>query len=118
MRRAALLLGLLALAGCGGGHHARLVPGGDADNGKKLIVHFGCGRCHTIGGVADADGKVGPPLQGIGERQIVAGKLPNTPQGIEHWIMHPQQVWPGNAMPDLGVRPDQARDIAAYLYSQ
>jgi cytochrome c len=33
------------------------------------------------------------------------------------WIQHPQALSPGTAMPELGVNDQQARDIAAYLYS-
>jgi cytochrome c1 len=31
------------------------------------------------------------------------------------WLRDPQGVVPGNAMPDMGLSEDQARDIAAYL---
>jgi cytochrome c2 len=31
------------------------------------------------------------------------------------WLMSPQRVSPGSAMPDLGVREQDARDITAYL---
>ncbi len=31
--------------------------------------------------------------------------------------MHPQQIVPNSAMPDLGVKRQEARDIAAYLYT-
>jgi cytochrome c1 len=31
------------------------------------------------------------------------------------WLRHPQAVIPGNAMPNMGIDPQQARDIAAYL---
>jgi cytochrome c1 len=34
------------------------------------------------------------------------------------WIQHPQAINPKTAMPELGVTEAQARDIAAYLYSQ
>jgi cytochrome c1 len=34
------------------------------------------------------------------------------------WIEHPRAINPQTAMPELGVTPAQARDIAAYLYSQ
>jgi cytochrome c1 len=34
-----------------------------------------------------------------------------------HWIQYPQQVDPLSAMPGLGVSDQEARDIAAYLYT-
>ncbi len=93
------------------------VPGGDADRGEQAIIHYGCGTCHTIAGVPGARGLVGPPLTNIGQRAIVAGMLQNNPDNLIFWIQHPQEVVPGNVMPDLGVGDQDARDIAAYLYS-
>jgi cytochrome c len=34
------------------------------------------------------------------------------------WIMHPRAYSPNTAMPELGVTQPEARDMAAYLYSQ
>lgn len=93
------------------------VPGGDANRARPAIQMYGCGSCHEIPGVAGAHGAVGPPLTGMGKRAYVAGKLPNDPANLVYWIQHPQAVWPGNAMPDLGVTDQDARDIAAYLYT-
>jgi hypothetical protein len=47
----------------------------------------------------------------------IAGQLSNDPQNLLRWIQDPQAVEPGTAMPDLGVGPEVARDMAAYLYS-
>jgi cytochrome c len=70
-----------------------------------------------IPGVHAARGKVGPPLIFFAERTMIAGELPNTPENLRKWIQHPKQVEPNTAMPDLGVNPDEAKDIAAYLYT-
>lgn len=82
-----------------------------------MIEGFGCGSCHEIPGVNGADGVVGPPLQRIGRRIYIAGVLRNTPDNMMFWLMNPQLVVPGNAMPQMGITRDQARDIAAYLYT-
>ena len=58
---------------------------------------------------------VGPPLDGIGTREIVAGTLPNTTGNMVRWLRAPQELNPLSAMPDLGVTERDARDIAAYL---
>lgn len=123
MRRAALpplaALGLaLVLGGCGSGSGSRAVriPGADPGSAPTVMKAFGCGSCHTIPGVDGADGRVGPGLGGIADRWSIAGRLPNTPDNLVRWIMHPQEVDPGTLMPDLGVPEPQARDIAAYLY--
>lgn len=89
--------------------------GGDPHRGATLIRQYGCGSCHTIPGINGADGLVGPPLTRMGARIFVAGLLRNTPDNMARWLMNPQQVVPGNAMPDMGLSEKQARDVAAYL---
>jgi cytochrome c1 len=91
--------------------------GGDPRRGEVLIVRAGCGSCHVIPGVQSADGLVGPPLTHFSQRTMVAGLLPNTPQGLVNWLRHPQAIVPGNGMPDVGLSDAEARDIAAYLYT-
>ncbi len=93
------------------------VPGGDPARGQAMLVPYGCGSCHVIPGVPGANGRVGPALVGIGDRSMIAGRLPNTPANLEHWIVDPQGVDPGNDMPNMGVSDQSAADIAAYLYT-
>ena len=93
---------------------ANLGPG-DPQRGSVLLVREVCGACHVIPGIQEADGKVGPPLSGMAQRTIIAGVLPNTPDNMARWIRQPQAVVPGNAMPDVGVSEQQARDMAAFI---
>jgi len=90
-------------------------PQGDARRGAVLISQFGCGTCHVVPGIGSATGNVGPPLSRIGDRAYIAGVLANTPENMERWLMKPQEVVPGNAMPDLGLSERDARDLTAYL---
>jgi cytochrome c1 len=70
-----------------------------------------------IPGIAGAKGLVGPPLEHIGSRTIIAGLLPNTPENLERWLENPQAIVPGNAMPNMELTDDDAKDVAAYLYT-
>ena len=117
--RALLAVVLLGAAGCVTDKlaDAATLTNGDPRRGQLEIRNWGCGTCHTIGGVPGATAKVGPPLDGIAERSYVAGVLPNTPDNLVQWIMAPRAVDPKTAMPNLGVRTADARDIAAYLYT-
>jgi cytochrome c2 len=88
---------------------------GSPERGAALIQEKGCGACHEIPGVAGADGLVGPPLSHLARRVFIAGMLRNTPENLASWILDPQRVVPGNAMPSIGLSAEQAMDIAAYL---
>jgi len=90
---------------------------GDPNRGKQLIEQYGCNSCHIVPGVEGAKGMVGPSLEHIASRQIFAMKLPNTQPNMVAYIQNPQLTDPQNAMPNLGVKPDEARDIVAYLYT-
>jgi cytochrome c len=118
MRRV-LLLAATLLVSCRGqdDHTARQLTGGDPSRGKAAIRSYGCGACHTVPGVRDANGLVGPPLSNIGSRVYLAGQLPNTPDNLKRWIRDPQSIAQGTAMPDVNVNEQDARDIAAYLYT-
>lgn len=130
-RRAAALLGLAALlaaAAVAGGWSWRkqqetwqravtLTGGGDPERGRGLLRHYGCIGCHTIPGVAGAQGQVGPPLQGIAGRVYLAGILENTPGNLIRWIEDPLALDPRTAMPRTGATGADARDIAAFLYT-
>ena len=83
----------------------------------KALIGAQCAACHIVPGVSGAVGNVGPSLKGIARQQIIAGKLPNNPPNMVRWLMHPQQVWKGNAMPEMGLTENQARKIAAYLFT-
>lgn len=116
MKRAVTcVLLVLPLAACSQGRQVVPVPGANAGDGKQVIERVGCGSCHMIPGIRMAGGRVGPPLAHFDRRRIVAGKLPNTPDALAHWIRFPQSVVPGNDMPNLGLTRRQARDVAAYM---
>ena len=93
------------------------VVGGDAVRGAHAVIAYGCGSCHVIPGIDGATGSAAAPLDGFARRTTIAGEAVNAPDQLVAWIMHPQAIAPGTAMPDLGVRAADARDIAAYLYT-
>jgi cytochrome c2 len=96
---------------------AEALTGGDIEAGRIAVKTYGCDACHTIPGVVDARGLVGPPLTQIANRIYIAGVLTNTPDNLIEWIQNPPGVDPRTAMPNLGVGEAAARNIAAYLYT-
>ena len=121
LRFGGLVVVLLAggLAACSNPQAATLTGNpadiGDPSQGQALIEKLGCGSCHEIPGIVEADGMVGPPLEHMANRQYIAGVLRNTPDGMVRWLRFPQAVVPGNAMPDLGISDHDAHQVAAYL---
>lgn len=119
---AGVALAAALLAGAFGGCARQPTPhwsgfGGDAARGAVIVGQVQCGACHEIPGIPDAHGLVGPPLTGFARRTMVAGMLPNTPDALAHWLRDPQSVTPGNGMPSTNLTDQQARDVAAYLYT-
>jgi cytochrome c2 len=94
------------------------MPEGDPQRGREAIAAHGCGACHHIPGVREARGRVGPKLEGLREQIYIGGVLPNEPESLIRWIQDPPLHSPRTAMPNLGVTEQEARDIAAYLYSE
>ena len=98
--------------------HAAVEVGGDPRRGEAMFIQYGCGSCHALKNVRTATGMVGPPLDGIALRVIIAGHLANNPDNMERWLQNPPAVSPGTAMPNLHVGAGDARDITAFLYTR
>jgi cytochrome c len=90
---------------------------GDPRRGAQLIRQYECGVCHQIPGIRGARGQVGPPLSHQRRKVYVAGKFPNLPEVLVSWIIDAPALAPATAMPALNVTADEARDMAAYLYT-
>ena len=117
----AVAVSVLVFAACGTGDQrrqtAQVSTGGNVHRGAEMIQYYGCGSCHIIPGISGAAGLAGPPLSGIGNRIYIAGVLQNTPDNMMRWIENPKAVDEKTVMPNLGVTPKDATDIAGYLYT-
>src|SRR5687767_8336347 len=69
---------------------ALYVSGAKSARAPMLIQEYGCGACHIVPGVRGATGKVGPRLDRLKDQVYIAGILPNTPENLTFWIMHPK----------------------------
>jgi mono/diheme cytochrome c family protein len=94
---------------------SRLEAEGDPELGKARLQEYGCPACHSIPGMGTT-GRVGPPLTRLAERYYIAGSLVNAPRQLMAWIQAPEAFRPDTAMPNLGVEPKDALQMAAYLY--
>jgi cytochrome c2 len=91
---------------------------GDPERGRLLMETRGCTGCHTVGGVAGARGVAGPVLTNVVLRPTLAGRIPTSPENLTAFLLDPAALKPDTTMPKLGLSPEEARDLVAYLYSQ
>jgi cytochrome c oxidase subunit II len=100
-------------------------PTGDPDDadaelvarGREVFMSSSCVYCHTIAGT-EARGTLGPDLTHLASRQTLgAGVLPNDTGNLAAWILDPQSVKPGNAMPGTDLAGDDLQALLAYLES-
>jgi len=105
--------------------------------GRKIFKEKNCVTCHTIRG-HDGIGTNAPDLTHVGSRTtIAAGLLENDAAQLARWIMHPEEVKPGNKMyhgigamrgyvtreadgkvvTNITVSPQEAQALVAYLHS-
>jgi cytochrome c1 len=102
-----------------GDHDGKTVVGGDSARGAAILrtgAH-GCAACHDIPGVRFPRGVAGPPLDRMVDRAFIAGQLPNTPDVLVAFLQDPPSLVPRTGMPDVRMSLQDARDVAAYLYS-
>src|SRR5687767_9616206 len=90
-RAAHAMLALGLLGGCAASEDVSTLTGGDAERGKAALRAYA--------------------------RAYIGGVAPNTPENMVRWLMDPPALAPRTAMPNLGVGPSDARDMAAYLYT-
>lgn len=117
-RQTALAAALLVLCACQPHKpNPPAVSGGNARQGKVLLAQFQCGSCHQIPDVEAARGTAGPSLSEFARRSYIAGRWPNEQATLVRWITEPHSLDAATMMPDMGVPADDARHMAAYLYT-
>jgi cytochrome c oxidase subunit 2 len=88
-----------------------------AVRGREVFLSSACVLCHTIRGT-DAGARVGPDLTHLASRgTLAAGTLPNTRGHLAGWILDPQHVKPGTAMPASRLGGEDLQALLVYLES-
>ena len=87
-----------------------------AQKGKEIYSQSACMGCHTIAGISA--GILGPNLTHFGSRKTFGGaSMMSTPENLTKWVEDPGHMKPGVLMPNLGMREEQSKALAAYLLS-
>jgi len=113
----ALLVCAALASGCAKEKPASRVAGGDPERGRLLVQQYQCAACHFIPEVQGPNGDAGPSLQSMGRMSYIAGSIPNQPENMIRFLQNPPAVKPGTLMPALGISNDEARHMAAFMYS-
>jgi cytochrome c2 len=97
------------------------MTGGDPQAGKEKIVLHDCHSCHEIPGIPVNRDRQGPSLKHWAKQSTIIKKWPNTPENLEDFLQHPERMLHGSGLKSemtmSSVKPSDARDIAAYLFS-
>jgi len=119
-----LLLTIMLLVACAqtfNYERGASMTGGDPAAGKEKIVVHDCHSCHEIPGIPVNPDRRGPSLKHWSKQSTIAKKWPNTPDNLEDFLQHPERMLHGNGLKSemtmSSVKPADAKDIAAYLYS-
>lgn len=99
-------------------------PLGDVEHGKQLFARKACFMCHDFTGAPTA-ADVTPEIPPVDPARLAraATQAPDLrlarervrPDVVVHWIEDPRSVRGDALMPALGVTPQEARDLAAYV---
>lgn len=84
----------------------------------EAIFNDSCISCHAVDATETEQELAGPNLANFGDRNKLASAiLPNTKEDLKRWIQAPEEIKPGNLMPNLGIDDQQAEALAEYLHS-
>lgn len=87
----------------------------ESQPGEDVFLSSTCVGCHTIRGTP-ARGVVGPDLTHLATRDTIAsGVLRNTRGNLARWILDPQDVKPGVAMPPTDLTAHELEALLDYL---
>jgi cytochrome c oxidase subunit 2 len=91
-----------------------IAPVSGVSAGRKVFMEH-CSGCHTIRGT-EAVGAHAPDLTHLKSRRLIAaGLLTNTPEQLERWITHAQELKPGARMPSMVLTPAEKVALAEFL---
>jgi cytochrome c oxidase subunit 2 len=97
------------------GQKAATVTDAKAEEGRAMFFSLACVNCHRIAGTT-AKGEFGPDLTHLMSRSMLAaGVIANDFAGLKGWIHDPQEIKPGNYMPDMQLNAKELDLVVAYL---
>ncbi len=86
-----------------------------AEKGRTIFIGKACVGCHTIQGIPEAQGKVGPELTHQASNSLIVDVLPNTEENLKKYLKDPTAVKPGALMPNQYLTDSEIEALVAFL---
>ena len=86
-----------------------------AEEGKTLFISKACIGCHTIQGMPEAQGTVGPELTHQASNSMIVDVLPNTEENLLKYLKDPAAVKSGALMPPPNLTDGEIEALIAFL---
>lgn len=85
--------------------------------GREVFLTSSCVSCHAIRGTP-ATATIGPDLTHLAARRwLAAGTIPNSRGNLGGWLVDPQSLKPGAAMPPTNLSGPELQSLLDYLES-
>lgn len=96
---------------------------GDVNRGREVFLSKGCTGCHTLAGIPNAVGTLGPPLTSVGATAGVRRATEHADEYLRESVKRPNAyIVPGFPSPSLMppglVAGRELDDLVAFLMSQ
>ena len=94
-----------------------------AAEGAQVFQQRGCGGCHTVNGFEGANGRVGPDLTHLQDREVFAGAIFDlNDRNLRRWLRDPPAEKPMDptnnmGMPNLGLTEEDIGKLIDYLHT-
>ncbi len=85
------------------------------EKGKSLFISKACTGCHTIQGIPEAQGKVGPELTHQASNPLIVDVFPNTEENLKKYLKDPAAAKPGALMPNQYLTDSELEALVAFL---
>ena len=90
---------------------------GEFAEAHELFRSKGCIACHIAPGIPEAVGTIGPDLNGLASRAMIADVMELTEENLAKWIHDPVAMKPDTVMLNVGLSDPEVETLVTWLLS-
>ena len=90
---------------------------GEFAEAHSLFRAKGCIACHMAPGIPEAVGTIGPDLEGLASRAMIADVMELSEENLAKWIHDPQAMKPDTVMLNVGLSDPEVETLVTWLLS-